>query len=295
MTITAKSVRILVAAFGLAGVAGAAPSPTVDQIIAKARSYLGSESALAAVHSIHFVGTMESEETSPEGPRKVKSPIEIIFQKPYQQRILLTTATTVQTTGLDDYDGWQQVQERADPGRWRLALLQPEMIKKLRANTWENLNFYLGIEKRGGSVRVIGPATVDGVATVKVVFEHEPGISFTRYFDEATGRLVLTETDRGDRIREEGELMVSGVRFPQKVTSVGGGTDAAAKAAGNETVITFDRITINEAFAESEFEMPMTPTSEEPAPAASTPAVETPAVAPSAAGVPPAAPASVAP
>ena len=287
MTMTAKSVPILLAAIGLAGVAGAAPSATADQIIAKARSYLGSESALAAVRSVHFVGTMEMEEASPQGPRKVRSPIEIIFQKPYQQRIALTTEATVQVTGLDDYDGWQQVQERAAPGRWRLALLQPEMIKKLRANTWENLNFYLGIEKRGGSVRVIGPAMVDGVAAVKVVFEHEPGISFTRYFDQATGRLVLTETDRGDRIREEGELMASGVRFPQKVTSAGGGNDTGAKA-GTVTVISFERITINETFADSEFEMPMVP--ESPPPAAPAPAVETPPALPSAPAPPPVAP-----
>ena len=290
MSIPANSVRIALAVVGLAGVAGAAPSPTAEQIIAKARSYLGSEAALTAVNSVRFVGTMESEEASPQGPRKVSSPIEIIFQKPYRQRILLTTANAIQTTGLDDYDGWQRVQERSPAGRWRLALLQPEMIKKLRANTWENLSFYQGIEKRGGSVQVVGPATVDGVATVKVIFVHEPGITFTRYFDADTGRMILTETDRGDRIREEDDIMVEGVRFPRKVTSVSTTTDAAGKPVESRTVIIFDRVTVNETFPDSDFEMPMTP----PAPAPE-PAVETPSVVPPPAGTPPAAPAATPP
>ncbi len=285
MSMSANSVRFVLAVVGLAGAAGvadAAPSLTAGQVIAKARSYVGSEAALDAVRSVHFVGTMETEEPSAEGPRKVKSPIEIIFQKPYRQRIIVTTASTIQITGLDDYDAWQRVQERTQTGRWRLALLQPDMIKKLRANTWENLNFYQGIEKRGGSVQVVGPATIDGVATVKVVFVHEPGISFTRYFDLATGRLVLTETDRGDRIREEGDVLVGGLRFPQKVTSVATATDAAGKPVETQTVITFEKVTINEDFPDSDFEVPMMSPPPEPPPSAylQKPAVETPAAVP---------------
>ncbi len=292
MSTPAFPFRIVLALAGLAGVAVAAPAPTAEEIIAKARGYLGTEAALTAVKSVRFVGTMETEEPAAQGARKVSSPIEIIFQKPYRQRIVLTTESTIQTTGLDDYDGWQRLQERSQGARWRLALLQAEMIKKLRANTWENLNFYQGIEKRGGSVQVVGPVTTDGVATIKVVFIHEPGISFTRYFDAATGRLVLTETDRGDRIREEGDMLVNGVRFPRKVTSTSTTTDAAGKPVESRTVITFDRITVNEVFANDVFEVPMIPTSQESPPAVETPAVETPAVVPTPAGTPPAAPAA---
>jgi len=281
MSTSAKSIWIILAAIGLVGASRAAPVPTTAQIIAKARGYLGSDAALDAVKSVHFIGTMVTAEPSPDGPKQVSSGIDIIFQKPYRQRIMLTTPTTVQVTGLDDYDAWQRIQERDQAGRRRLALLQPEMIKKLRANTWENLNFYRGIEKRGGHVQVIGPATVDGVATVKVIFAHEPGITFVRFFDLATGRLVLTETDRGDRIREEGDVMVQGLRFPQKVTSVASGTDAAGKPVENRTVITFERITVNEVFPDGDFEVPMIP-DQEPAPAVATPPVVPPAAPPGA-------------
>jgi hypothetical protein len=276
MSTSAFPVRFVLAVMALAGIGAAAPAPTAAEMIARARAYLGNDAALAVVKSVHFVGTMETQEVAPEGPKKTKNGIDIIFQKPYRQRIVVTTADTVQMTALDDYDGWQRVQERGQGGRWRLVLLQPEMIKKLRANTWENLNFYQGIESRGGSVRVVGPATVDGVATVKVVFAHEPGITFTRYFDAATGRLALTETDRGDRIREEGELRVDGLRFPQKVTSLSKSTDATGRLVETQTVITFERITLNETFPESDFEVPMVSAPRDEPPAPATPAVATP-------------------
>ena len=49
-----------------------------------------------------------------------------------------------------------------------------------------------------------------------LVFIHSDEIIFTRYFDKANGRLVKTVTDNKSEIREEGEIIVSGIRFPRK-------------------------------------------------------------------------------
>ncbi len=264
--------RILGAAAGIAvGTAGRAQ--TADQIIAKARAYLGGDAALTAVQSVHFVGTMETQEMTADGLKPAKFAIEIIFQKPYQQRITKTSATIIETTGLDDLEAWQRIDDVTNPSRWRLSLLAPELVKKLRANTWENLNFFKGIERRGGRVEVLGPATVDGVATVKAAFIHGLGIVFNRYFDLATGRLVVTETEQGGRIKEEGEIMVNGLRFPRSVTTATKVTDAKNQVIDNAVVITFDRITLNEAFPDSYFDVPaLSRPRAAPAPAAPAPA-----------------------
>jgi hypothetical protein len=260
--------RVLGAAAGIA-VATAGRAQTADQIIAKARAYLGGEAALNAIQSVHFVGTMETQEFTADGPKSAKFAIEIIFQKPYQQRITKTSATIVETTGLDDLEAWQRIQDVTNQTRWRLSLLAPELVKKLRANTWENLNFFKGIEQRGGRVEVLGPATVEGVATIKTAFIHGPGIVFTRYFDLTTGKLVLTETDQGGRIKEEGEIMVNGLRFPRKVTTTTKVTDARNQVIDNAVVVTFDRITLNETFSDSYFDVPaLSPAAASPAPAA---------------------------
>jgi hypothetical protein len=253
-----------VAAGVLAAVA-AGRAQTAEQVIAKARAYLGSEAALNAIQSVHFVGTMETQEFTADGPKPAKYAIEIIFQKPYEQRIIKTSATIIETTGLDDFEAWQRIQDVTNRSRWRLTLLATELVKKLRANTWENLNFFKGIEQRGGRVEVRGPATVDGVAAIKVAFIHEPGIVFNRYFDQATGKLVLTETDQGGRIKEEGEIVVNGVRFPARVTTVTKVSDAKGQIVDNPVVITFDKITLNETFPGSYFTVPALSPPEEPA------------------------------
>ena len=155
-------------------------------------------------------------------------------------------------TGLNGYEGWQRVQDPKDSSRWQLTLLSKEQIKRLRANTWENLSFFRGIERVGGTVEDQGSTTLHGVKVHKVAFIHSPDIIFFRYFDEATGRLVLTETEAGGHIREEGEMMVQGVRFPQRLIT------SSKNSEGHEITvsITFEKITLNETFPESLFAVP---------------------------------------
>lgn len=224
--------------------------------IAKARAAIGPEAALEAVRSIHFTGTLDTTETVPDPADATKTvtrplhlAIDIIFQKPYQQRQLLRSEKISRATTLDGYDGWvQRVPDLAVPQNWLLDLMPVAEIKRLRANTWENLNFFRGIEQRGGSVKFLGEATVDGRPSVKLLFAHDADIFFTRYFDKATGRLLKTETENGGEIREEGEFLVGGLRFPRKLTSQAPG--------GQTTVITFETIILNETFPTELFAVP---------------------------------------
>jgi hypothetical protein len=251
----ATALHSLVALAGAVALPAAGRAQTAEEVITKARAYLGDEAALNAIHSVHFVGTIETAPAAADA-KPTKTAIEIVFQKPYRQRITRTSATTVQTTALDEYEGWQRTQDLKDASNWQLTLLQPEVVKNLRANTWENLNFYKGIEQVDGSVQIMGPATVKSIATVKVAFIHNPKITFYRYFDTTTGKLVLTETNLGDQIVEEGEIMVNGLRFPRRVTSVGKAKNADGKVVEVPVVITFDKITLNENFPSDYFSVP---------------------------------------
>jgi outer membrane lipoprotein-sorting protein len=244
-------------ALGLvAGMTATARAQTAGQVVAKARAYLGDDAALSAVKSVHFTGILETDQITPEGRKPVKVAVEIIFQKPYQQRITATSPTSIEITALDDYDGWQRVQDVTNESRWQFKLLDTDFTKRLRANTWENLNFFKGIEQRGGQVEVIGPATVDNSPAIKIAFIHEPGIVFYRSFDPTTGRLMLSETDQGGRIREEGEILVNGLRFPRKVITISKAVDEKGQPYDNTIVITFEKITLNESFPRSFFEVP---------------------------------------
>lgn len=220
-------------------------------IINRARAYLGGDAALNAVHTLHFHGTLELPDAPAEnqvGPIAV----EIIFQKPYRQRSVITSARGTEITVLDDYDGWQRVEAADDPSRWTLVLLKTDQIKSLRANVWENLAFFRGLEAAGGSLEDLGRATVDGIVCRKLAFIHSPDVTFYRYFDETSGRLVLTETKRGESIREEGYMEVNGIKFPRMLI-----TETTQPDGSRRTVrITFERITVNTPVADSLFSMP---------------------------------------
>jgi hypothetical protein len=230
---------LLAALVGLAGPLQAADA--TGALLAKARAILGSESALNAVATIHFTGTLETDANT-------RLPVDIIFQKPFRQRITLTGPKVIEVTALDDYDAWQKRTNPANLTQWQVTLLDAGQVKRLRANTWENLNFFTGIEKKGGKVQSGGDVTLDGVACAKVMFVHADNIVFIRYFDKATGRLVKTETENGGEIREEGEMSVGGVKFPKKVIN---------KASnGTVSTITFDKIELNVPTPAAEFAVP---------------------------------------
>lgn len=217
------------------------PAQTADAVIAKARAYLGGDQALAGVKSIHFTGVLEM----PDG---TKLPTDIVFQKPYQQRITVKGASVTETTALDGYDAWQKRANAANPAQWQLTLLDAAQVKRLRANTLENLSFYSTKIMPGCVVEVSGDVTVEGVSCVKLTFTHTGNIVFTRYFNKATGQLLKTETDNGAEIREEGSLTVDGIRFPKRVIN--------KNSNGTVTSIIFDSVILNEAFPADSFAVP---------------------------------------
>jgi hypothetical protein len=218
--------------------------------LAKARAFLGSEAALDAVRSLRFVGQLEIVDAGE--PASGTAQLEILFQKPDRQRITATSDTRIETTALDGYDAWQRVSDTKDASQWQVTLLGPDQIKRLRANTFENLSFYRNIEAAGGRVEDRGLATVDGVSCRKLAFVHGPGIVFTRSFEVATGRLVLTETESGTAIREEGEIQAGGLRFPQRIIT----TNPLPDGTSRTIRVTFSSVEVNPSLDPAAFALP---------------------------------------
>jgi hypothetical protein len=247
MTAAMTSCLRLLCLFAFVGTCSAAE----PEIITKARAFLGADDVLNAVNFVRYEGFLIAPD--PANPAKeTKAAMEIIFQRPDRQRITARSEKMVEVTGLDGYEAWQRVYDPADPTKWRQTLLGPDQIKRLRANTWENLSYFRGVETRGGTVEDQGPADVDGVACRKVAFIHGAGIVFFRYFDAATGRLLLTETEGGGRIREQGEMVVNGIRFPKGIITI----TKNAKGEDTKVTLTFEKITVNEPLPAKEFAVP---------------------------------------
>lgn len=249
--------RLCAVAFGAVSVLASAAlaDPRVDTWIAKARAAVGPEIALNRVTSIHFTGTLATTQQVPvEGPggatreEQIVLGIDIVFQRPYRQRMILRSDKVVETTALDEYDAWLRRAAAPEEKRWQVTLLDAQQVKRLRANTWENLNFFAGLARRGGRVEFGGETVVDGRSCVKLSFIHDEEIAFIRYFDAASGRLVKTETENGAEIREEGELVVEGLRFPKRLVN--------RAPNGQVATITFDSVTINQPLPADAFAVP---------------------------------------
>lgn len=248
-----KRLILLLSALILWSASLLASTPEADAAIVRARTFLGGDAALDAINSIHYFGSIEITETPAAATPATKTSVEIIFQKPCQHRLVVTTDKAIDITGLDDYIGWRRV-EPAGGARARQSTMNREQIKRLRANTWENLYFWRGLERHGGKIDDQGDATIDGTSCRKLVVDYGSGIQFIRYFDKTTGRLVLTETTPAGSIREEGEIVVSGVRFAKKIVRTAPpGPDGKTRV----VTITFDRIALNETFPASTFEQPL--------------------------------------
>ena len=240
--------RFLTALGALFLLAGAAHAQTA--IITKARAYLGPEAALNAVNSIHYTGKLVAIDAN-DPNKQTHANLDIICQKPERYRITNTSDKTVEIAALDGYEGWQRVQDRTDPSKWKQTLATVDQVKQLRANVWENVAFFRGIETRGGRLEVLESATVGGILCDKIAFIYTPKIVFYRYFDHNTGKLVQTETENGTVIKEEGEILVNGIRFPKSIVTAG---KPGVKAP--TVTITFEEIKLNETFADSLFAVP---------------------------------------
>ena len=107
----------------VAGLSAAEPA-----IIGKARSYLGTEAALTGVISVRYAGTVVTTfSNEPEKP--LREAVEIIVQKPDQQRVTATSDKSIEINGLDGYEGWQRVQDAGkDMSPYRAGFAQTIIV-----------------------------------------------------------------------------------------------------------------------------------------------------------------------
>ncbi len=223
----------------------------VAAVITRCRAFVGSETALKSIQCVRYVGVLEA--TDAKGATVIKGQLDVTFQSPYRMRQVITTAKTIETTGLDDFSSWVLEQNAANPAQRRFNPRKVEAIARSRANVWENLAFYRGIEAVGGRIEDAGTVTLDGQTARKLIFRHDNQIHFSRWFDPASGRLLLTETDDGTAIREEGEIRSGGLRFPKKLVNT---TKDPAGTTGKLTII-FEKITVNEPLDAGAFAPPL--------------------------------------
>ena len=226
---------------------------SVEDVIAKARSYLGKERDLESIRSIHYRGRIELRDAAGVLQENASGTVEMILQKPSQQKVVRVVGALRHIDGLDEFAGWQRIEPVAQPAQGRTIILPLPQLRRMQASAFENLSFYRGIEKRRGRTELREEVTVDGHAAVNIAFIHPGDVVFLRSFDKQTGRLLLTVGEGGEQMREEGELLVHGIRFPSRLVS----TRSNAEGQVFSVTLFFDEIILNETFPADTFAVPM--------------------------------------
>ena len=216
---------------------------TTLEILDKVRRYRGEEETLLAVKTLHYRGTFKTLNDREEGE------IDIFFKKPLKQCLVVKQGKYTQVTALNSFEGWKYRVNNEDPDDWEMVILDLKKLKRLRANTWETLNFYAMVDKLKGRMLNMGLTTVDEKSAYRLVFKYAEDIYYERYFDAGTGALVSTINDKGVILREAGELRSGGIRFPKLLVTYHG--DVAVNT------VTFSEVRVNVTISESLFEMPV--------------------------------------
>ena len=220
-----------------------ATDPEILAILTKARSYVGEESVLTSVKSLRFVGSITTANGDVGG-------IEINLKSPYQQLQILSGNGVVQEFGLNDYEAWKKVYRSDNPDEYNLIPSNPGQLKRVRANTFENLMFFSSDSNYQRKLEYLGQETISGelVERVKVVYG---SMYYIRNFKASTGQLILTEIETGEHIQESGEIKVGGIKFPQTLISFIDDKEVHR--------INFDSVEVNPVFEDSLFAQPALP------------------------------------
>ncbi|MEM0965486.1 MAG: hypothetical protein AAGJ81_04990 [Verrucomicrobiota bacterium] len=214
---------------------------SLEEVIEKARSYVGPNETLESVDSLLYQGTLTPEGGSTE--RQVR----LVLEKPASQLLEITQDQGRITMVVNALEGFM-VQEDLGTGRKAVLPLPLDQVRRFKANAAENLYFFEFPTSAQVRAKYLGESSFRGQTADEVRYVHPGGIQFFRYFDPETGELIGTLTDNGSVNTEEGETVVDGIRFAEKVLSY----------EGDDLVhtITFSEIEVNPDLPEDTFASP---------------------------------------
>ncbi|MDR3228274.1 MAG: hypothetical protein LBT53_02505, partial [Puniceicoccales bacterium] len=200
-----------------------AQAVTADEVITKARARVGTEAALKAVKSLSFEATY----IEADGKKSY-------FQKDYKapcKRREYRLFGDYSTERISAYNGLEGFEKTVQPNRQQgLRSFSPEE-KNLYADLYElDMGFFAAPPR--GSVTYSGEQYLKDLAkyTYTLDYKFAGGLHAKRYFDRSTYALLRQEIYREGTAEDkrlvqtdEGEIIVDGIRFPQKSTQAADG------------------------------------------------------------------------
>ncbi len=217
----------------------------VEETIAKARAYLGSEASLQAVQTLRYTGVIVVASGD-------SGTVDIVFKKPSSQQIISAVSGMKEVSTLKRTEAWQKLERHDEPGSWTLNFYEAEDILRMQANVRDQFDFMAPPSTRTGKVHFVGEHEIDGRKTRALRYDHGRSRFFVHFVDIETGRVLRSVNDLGMVFMKTGERIVEGIRFPEKVVT------RFRTPLGVETLeVSYSKITVNEKIDDAIFDMPL--------------------------------------
>jgi hypothetical protein len=190
-----------------------AATPSVRDIVQRARATVGTETALSGLVTLQMSGGIE-----PAKSKLASATLLIIARKPCSQRLEVKMGDIVETTILDGEAGCiVRTNLNDEARRSQMRTMADKELQRVAFSTRQFFSFYGADFKRGERITYEGIEQRRGVRCHKLLYSYPDGISTTRYFAVNDDTLVSTVTDLGVESVEIGTQVVGGIKFPQKV------------------------------------------------------------------------------
>lgn len=210
-----------------------------------AKEYLGGSKNLDSVESIHFKGVLVYGNGQ-------SGTIDSVFKKPSYHQVVTTLGAVKETSTLNKSEAWRKVEDLQSPGAYQLSFYDVDEVRQLQATVVDTLSFLDTPPVRKGRIEYLGTGEVNGESAVVLYYIHSDRVWFRKYFDPETGRLMHMVNDKGVIYSYEGEIVVDGIRFPEKVIV------RIITQFGEQTMeVSYSSITLNEEFDLERFRVPV--------------------------------------
>ncbi|MEM8550505.1 MAG: hypothetical protein AAGF10_06920, partial [Verrucomicrobiota bacterium] len=228
-------------------ISAAAPlyAQSVEDVITKARARLGSEEALNNVETVQFIGVAIN------GQGEVTDDVILQFKKPTMQRLTVESDNFKRITATNGFEGYTEIIDKYDPLSSGIIVHDAERVRRLIANSLENLYFFRGpYHLRGASVADEGMKSIDGEPCHVIRYSYPGDYHYLRRFNAKTGRVVSTINISTDfETVEEGVIEVDGILFPEQINTYDDEGDLIR-------AVKFNQIIVNQPLDDSLFDFP---------------------------------------
>ncbi len=189
-------------------------------VLAKARSHVGSEELLNTVQSVRYTGLIDvyvntGKKDSENKPVLEKRSAKVVatYKRPWLQRVDLDFGQYLEMRAITEMGGW--VRREGKSGQSTMDVMDKTEWKDARANSIENLYFYTSPAGQGGLSLYKGKTAFEGKDCFRVLTTYDGFITYDRYFSAETGKIFATVHDKNLIMKETGTIKsANGLAFP---------------------------------------------------------------------------------